>query len=39
VLIIPPSELAQEMEHRLHAWMIRHRALIPDRDELSGHRG
>jgi nucleotide-binding universal stress UspA family protein len=39
VLIVPPSELAQEMEHRLHAWMVRHRALIPGKGELSGHRG
>jgi nucleotide-binding universal stress UspA family protein len=39
VLVVPPSELAQEMEHRLHAWMVRHRALIPGKGELSGHRG
>ena len=36
VLVVPPSELAQEMEHPLHAWMVRHRALVPGRDELSG---
>ena len=39
VLVVPPSELAQEMEHRLHAWMVRHRSLLPGRDELSGHHG
>jgi nucleotide-binding universal stress UspA family protein len=39
VLVVPPSELAQEMEHRLHAWMVRRRALIPGKNELTGHRG
>ena len=39
VLVVPPSELAQEMEHRLHAWMVRRRALVPGKDELSGRRG
>ena len=39
VLVVPPSELAQEMEHRLHAWIVRHRSLLPGRDELSGHTG
>ena len=39
VLVVPPSQLAQEMEHRLHAWLVRHRALIPGKDELSGHHG
>ncbi len=39
VMVVPPRQLAQEMEHRLHAWMVRHRALIPGKDELSGHRG
>jgi hypothetical protein len=39
VMVVPSSQLAQEMEHRLHAWMVRHRALIPGKDELSGHRG
>lgn len=39
VLIVPPSELAQEMEHPLHAWIVRHRYLLPGRDELSGHTG
>jgi nucleotide-binding universal stress UspA family protein len=39
VLVVPPSELAQEMEHPLHAWMVRHRSLLPGRDELSGHHG
>ncbi|HUL26182.1 MAG TPA: universal stress protein [Streptosporangiaceae bacterium] len=39
VLVVPPSELAQEMEHPLHAWMVRHRSLVPGKDELSGHRG
>ena len=39
VLVVPPSELAQEMEHRVHAWIVRHRSLLPGRDELSGHTG
>ena len=39
VLVVPPSELAQEMEHRLHAWIVRHRALLPGKNELSGHHG
>ena len=39
VLVVPPSQLAQEMEHRLHAWMIRHRALLPGKDELTGRHG
>jgi nucleotide-binding universal stress UspA family protein len=39
VLIVPPSKLAQEMEHPLHAWMVRHRALLPGKDELSGRHG
>jgi nucleotide-binding universal stress UspA family protein len=39
VLVVPPSELAQEMEHRLHAWMVRRRALIPGKNELTGHYG
>jgi nucleotide-binding universal stress UspA family protein len=39
VLVVPPSELAQEMEHRLHAWMVRHRSLIPGKGELSSHHG
>jgi nucleotide-binding universal stress UspA family protein len=39
VLVVPPSELAQEMEHRLHAWIVRHRSLLPGKDELSGHHG
>ena len=39
VLVVPASELAQEMEHRLHAWMVRRRALLPGKDELTGHRG
>jgi nucleotide-binding universal stress UspA family protein len=39
VLVVPPSELAQEMEHPLHAWMVRHRALVPGKNELSGHHG
>jgi nucleotide-binding universal stress UspA family protein len=39
VLVVPPSQLAQEMEHRLHAWLVRHRALVPGKDELSGHHG
>jgi nucleotide-binding universal stress UspA family protein len=39
VLVVPPSELAQEMEHRLHAWLVRHRALLPGKDELSGRHG
>ena len=39
VLVVPPSELAQEMEHRLHAWMVRRRALLPGKNELSGHHG
>ena len=39
VLVVPPSELAQEMEHRLHAWIVRHRALLPGKDELSDHTG
>ena len=39
VLVVPPSELAQEMEHRLHAWIVRHRSLLPGKDELSGRHG
>ena len=39
VLVVPPSELAQEMEHRLHAWIVRHRSLLPGKNELSGHTG
>jgi len=39
VLVVPATELAQEMEHRLHAWMVRRRALLPGKDELTGHRG
>ncbi len=39
VLVVPASELAQEMEHPLHAWMVRHRALVPGKNELSGHHG
>ena len=39
VLVVPPSELAQEMEHRLHAWMVRRRALVPGKDEPTGHLG
>jgi nucleotide-binding universal stress UspA family protein len=39
VLVVPPSQLAQEMEHPVHAWLVRHRALIPGKDELSAHRG
>jgi len=39
VLVVPPSELAQEMEHRLHAWIVRHRSLLPGKDELTGHTG
>jgi len=39
VLVVPPSELAQEMEHPVHAWLVRHRSLLPGKDELSGHTG
>jgi nucleotide-binding universal stress UspA family protein len=39
VLIVPPSRLAREMEHRWHAWLVRRRALLPGRDELTGHPG
>jgi nucleotide-binding universal stress UspA family protein len=39
VLIVPPSALAREMEHRWHAWLVRRRALLPGRDELTGHPG
>ncbi|MGN6175118.1 MAG: universal stress protein [Streptosporangiaceae bacterium] len=39
VLVVPASELAQEMQHRLHAWMVRRRALLPGKDELTGYRG
>jgi nucleotide-binding universal stress UspA family protein len=40
VLVVPPSELAREMEHHpLHAWMVRHRALLPGKDELTGQHG
>lgn len=39
VLVVPPSKLVQEMEHRWHAWMVRRRALLPRRDELTGHPG
>jgi len=37
VLVVPPSKLAQEMEHPVHAWMVRHRFLLPGKDELSSH--
>jgi nucleotide-binding universal stress UspA family protein len=39
LLIVPPTRLAREMENPLHAWLIRHRTLIPGKDELSGDRG
>jgi nucleotide-binding universal stress UspA family protein len=39
LLIVPPTRLAQEMEHPLHAWLIRHRTLLPGKDELSRHHG
>jgi nucleotide-binding universal stress UspA family protein len=39
VLVVPASELAQEMEHPLHAWMVRHRSLLPGKNELTGHHG
>ncbi|HEY6278888.1 MAG TPA: universal stress protein [Streptosporangiaceae bacterium] len=39
VLVVPPSKLVQEMEHRWHAWLVRRRALLPGRDELTGHPG
>jgi nucleotide-binding universal stress UspA family protein len=29
VLAVPPTALAQEMDHPLHAWLIIHRALTP----------
>lgn len=39
VLIVPPSKLAREMEHRWHAWLVRRRALLPGRDELTSSPG
>jgi nucleotide-binding universal stress UspA family protein len=39
VLVVPPSALAREMEHRWHAWLVRRRALLPGRHELTGHPG
>jgi len=39
VLIVPPSALAREMEHRWHAWRVRRRALLPGRNELTGRPG
>jgi len=39
--VIPPTELAQEMDRHLHARLIKHRALTAHKDELnqaSGHR-
>lgn len=38
LLIVPPTRLAREMENPLHAWLIRHRTLLPGKDELSGDR-
>ena len=38
VLLVPPTQLARELGHGLHAWLIRHRALTPGKDEMSGHR-
>ena len=39
VLVVPPSALAREMEHRWHAWLVRRWALLPGRHELTGHPG
>jgi nucleotide-binding universal stress UspA family protein len=39
LLIVPATRLAREMKHPLHAWLVRHRTLIPRKDELSGRHG
>jgi nucleotide-binding universal stress UspA family protein len=39
VLIVPPSKLAREMEHRWRAWLVRRWALLPGRGELTGRPG
>ncbi len=39
VLVVPPSALAREMEHRWRAWLVRRWALLPGRHELTGHPG
>ena len=32
VLVIPPTELAQEMDRHLLAWLIKRRALTPHKE-------
>src|SRR5207247_7005248 len=36
VLVVPPSQLAQELEHPPPAWLVKHRALIPGEADVSG---